>query len=111
MNYIYVLICPIENKIRYVGKSKNPKTRYKQHLKDAEKKQNTKKQKWIRELKSKKLYPIIKIIDKEENEEKARILEEKNVIKNIDTIFNIHMPGRGSLSVAHFRDTGKLKEG
>ena len=109
MIYIYVLICPIDNKIRYVGKSKNPKTRYKQHLKDSEKRQNTEKQRWIKQLKIKKQLPIMKIIKAVGNEVESRKEEEVQVIKNINTIYNIHMPGKGSKSVAFYRKTGELQ--
>lgn len=109
MYYIYYLIDPINEVVRYVGNSKNPKSRFKQHLRDAEKRQNTKKQKWIKQLKAKQLLPNIEIVEKTEDKEKARILEEMHVIKNIQTIYNIHMPGKGSLSVDHFRKTGELK--
>ncbi len=30
--YIYGLLCPVENKISYVGKSNDPAFRYKQHI-------------------------------------------------------------------------------
>ena len=30
--YLYALVCPIENEIKYIGMSKSPKTRFKQHL-------------------------------------------------------------------------------
>jgi len=109
--YIYALICPITKDIRYIGKTKHPKSRYNQHLKDAEKRNKTEKQKWIIKLKSKNMKPLLQIIDKTENEKEARILEEKTVIANINTVFNIHMPGKGSLSVAHYRETGRLTNG
>lgn len=107
--YIYGLTCPVEKTIKYVGQSKNPETRYKQHLRDAEKKSNTEKQKWIRGLNDKKIKPGIIILEKTEDEVQARILEEKYVIENIKTVLNIHMPGKGSLSVSHYKKTGHLK--
>lgn len=109
MNYIYNLIDPISGIVRYVGKTKNPKNRYKQHLKDAEKKQNTEKQKWIKELKLKHMTPKMIIVKEIENEEIARTEEEKEVIKHIKTVFNIHMPGKGSKSTAHYKKTGKIR--
>ena len=111
MKYIYILRDPIDKKVRYVGATKNPKQRFKQHLKDAEKQKKTgktKKQLWILGLKKQKITPKIEIIGKNEDIEKARIIEEQEVMRHIDTIYNIHMPGKGSLSVKHYKDTGKL---
>lgn len=113
MKYIYILRDPINKKIRYVGMTKNPKARLSQHLRDAlktKKHQKTQKQLWILYLREKKMTPIMEIIQKEENEAKARIIEEQSVVKNIETIYNIHMPGKGSLSVSHFKKTGQLKK-
>lgn len=110
--HIYLLICPITNKVRYVGQTKNPKTRYKSHLKDAHKiKKNgkTEKQQWILNLEERRLKPLIKVVFSCENPEKARKIEEKTVILYINTVFNIHMPGKGSKSVDHYRKTGELK--
>ena len=60
--YIYVLKCPITNKIKYVGKSNNPKARYRNHLKKAHNK-GTYKRNWINSLKNKGLKPVFEIID------------------------------------------------
>lgn len=112
MKHIYILIDPIDKKVRYIGATSKPKSRLRQHIKDAEKPKKTgktEKQKWILRLKEKGMIPFMEIIGTEESKELARIEEEKLVIKNIDTIYNIHMPGKGSLSVDHYRKTGKLK--
>jgi predicted GIY-YIG superfamily endonuclease len=108
MNNIYYLIDPINNKVRYVGNTKNPKQRYSQHLKDAEKSQNTRKQRWILTLKQNKMVPLMKIVETHPDDDIARQLEEKHVIKNIDTVFNLHMPGKGSKSTKHYKNTGKI---
>lgn len=112
MKYIYLLIDPINNIVRYVGATTNPKTRFTQHIKDASKEKKTgktDKQKWILKLIGKKLKPKMKIVGKYENLGEARKQEEKEVIKHIKTIYNIHMPGRGSLGVKHYKKTGRLK--
>lgn len=109
MNYVYLLKDPVSKVVRYVGKTKNPKSRFKQHLKDAEKRQGTAKQVWIKELKKKKMTPMIEIIAEIKDESEARDFEEKTVIKHIDTVFNIHMPGKGSRSTSFYKKNQKLK--
>lgn len=107
MNYIYHLLDPITKIVRYVGNTKNPKSRYKQHIKDAEKRCKTQKQIWIRNLKLKNLAPYMEIVKSIENDEDARKEEEKEVIKHIETVFNIHLPGKGSKDISHYKKTGK----
>ena len=59
---IYVLIDPINNMVRYVGKANNVTQRYTAHLNRARKHQVHKKN-WIENLKKQGLKPIIEIID------------------------------------------------
>lgn len=90
--YIYYLICPIDNVVRYVGKTKNVKRRYHQHLTKLDKSM-TPKRKWLEMLFSKKLKPkciIVEIVDGD-----GRTEEQAHVLKNIKTIYNIHNPGKG----------------
>lgn len=58
--YIYALLDPCTNIIRYVGKSISPNKRYYQHLHP---KGFTHKDNWIRKLISNDLKPIIKILE------------------------------------------------
>lgn len=51
----------------------------------------------------------MEIVKSIENDEDARKEEEKQVIKHIKTVFNIHLPGKGSKSVSHYIKTGKTK--
>lgn len=60
--YIYILIDPTTNEIRYVGKSNNPKNRLKNHL-NFSKSDQTHKRNWLSKLKKQGLKPIIEIID------------------------------------------------
>lgn len=60
--YIYVLIDPITNMVRYVGKTNNITQRYQAHLNRARKHQIHKKN-WIEKLKKEGLKPIIEVID------------------------------------------------
>ena len=109
MNYIYALKDPISGVIRYIGNTKNPKGRYRQHLKDAEKRSKTLKQNWIRSLSEKNMQPTMDIIEKIENDEEARNREEFYVLQNIDTVYNIHLPGKGSKDISFYKKTGKIK--
>jgi hypothetical protein len=93
--FVYYLICPIDKKVKYVGKTKKPKSRYNQHIKKLDK-QLTPKREWIELLFSKNLLPILKIV--EEFEGDARHLEQKHVDLNIETILNIHNPEKGKKS-------------
>lgn len=60
--YIYILVDPISNQIRYVGKSNNPEQRYKNH-KNRCRDKNTHKRNWINKLRLLGKYPEIEIID------------------------------------------------
>jgi len=59
--YIYGLVDPRDGKVRYVGKSINPKARLNSHL--YYKGDNHPKDEWLNELKDNNLIPEIKIID------------------------------------------------
>lgn len=58
--FIYVLIDPETQEVRYVGKANNPQVRFGSHLRD---KQNTHKTNWIRKLQSKGLKPLMEVIE------------------------------------------------
>lgn len=65
MNYIYALICPISNQIRYVGKTNSVRVRYNAHLND---KSKSHKSSWIKSLKIQELKPKCIILDEIEND-------------------------------------------
>mgnify|MGYP003118992544 CR=1 FL=1 len=109
MNYIYALICPIKKVPRYIGKTKNPKSRYKQHIAGAKKKQTTLKEKWLHSLHEKGLQPILKILQTEASEAQARELESYHVNANIDTVYNMHDPRKGAKAIKD--KDGKIKDG
>jgi len=76
MRYIYKLIDPTTNEIRYVGQTNNIKRRYKNHisssLNENSDSYNTYKARWIRKLLKNNIKPIILII------EECLSLEESN---------------------------------
>lgn len=110
MIFIYILKCPITKKVRYVGSSKNPKTRFKQHVKDADK-NRTLKQKWILNLKAKMELPIMEIVNQIQDEYLSLKLEEETMLLFIDDVYNIHMPDKNHGYVDHFRKTGIKEKG
>lgn len=54
--YIYALIDPRNNYVRYIGKANNPKERYKNHN-NASRDKNTHKRNWINDLRKNSLRP------------------------------------------------------
>jgi len=65
--FIYVLKNPINNKIRYVGKSRNLKQRFKNHINKCRDK-NTHKRNWINKLIKDGLKPIMEMIEETNND-------------------------------------------
>lgn len=64
--YIYSLVDPFTNEIRYVGKTVNPRERYKEHLKE---KYNTRKCNWVQSLLLKGVEPEFMVLDIVKTEE------------------------------------------
>jgi predicted GIY-YIG superfamily endonuclease len=60
INYIYALICPLSNQIRYIGKTNSVRVRYNAHLND---KSKSHKSSWIKHLKTKELKPKCIILE------------------------------------------------
>lgn len=60
--YIYALIDPRNNYVRYIGKANNPKERYKNHN-NASRDKNTHKRNWINNLRKSNLKPELIILD------------------------------------------------
>lgn len=77
MYYIYELVDPITNQVRYVGITNNPDSRLKSHLSIHE--TNPAKSEWIKNLLSQNLSVEMNIIDTVEDIKSARKLE-KNLI-------------------------------
>ena len=81
---LYKLICPIENKIRYIGITNNPNLRLKHHLTC---KNNKLKYEWIKRLKGFNQKPIMKIIQKYDTLKEAEIQEQK-LIETLPDLLN-----------------------
>lgn len=66
--YIYTLEHPLTGEVRYVGKTKNPKMRFQNHMNKGHNK-TSHKTNWIESLKREGLRPIMKVLDEVSNEE------------------------------------------
>lgn len=60
ITYIYALVCPISDEIRYIGKANDPKKRFCSHLID---KRINHKNAWILSLKKQDRIPVLEILD------------------------------------------------
>jgi len=79
MRYIYKLIDPTTNEIRYIGQTDNIKRRYNDHVSSSLNKNsssyNTHKSCWIRKIVNNNLVPIIEIVEECDNLEQSNIRE------------------------------------
>jgi predicted GIY-YIG superfamily endonuclease len=104
---IYALRCPLQGKIRYIGKSSNVKARYKQHLKDAGSKSY--KKLWIQKLNERGLFPVLEIMDTATTEPEAREKENRHVANHLSTVYNIFMPGKNTPTCHDFRSDNNIE--
>lgn len=65
--YIYTLTDPNTQKVRYIGKAKNPKDRYSNHINKSRDK-NTHKRNWINKLRKNNQKPILEVIEETTND-------------------------------------------
>ena len=61
--YIYGLVCPIENKVMYVGKADNVRRRLRQHIRESANGNSCAKSVWIRGLQEMALAPSVIVIE------------------------------------------------
>lgn len=98
--FIYSLNCPLDGSVKYIGKSNNPKNRFKKHKSLADKNtgDNILKNIWIKSLLDQNLSPILNIIEEVDISEWK--IKEKFYIKlhrdNGCELFNICGGGNGS---------------
>ena len=108
---IYLLICPIENIVRYVGISVDPKERFGVHCSPSQEKENEHKFRWIQKLKKQGLLPELKVIAEqvEKKEAERREVDLIAYYKSIlgEKLTNIHKGG--GLPPAQFGDKNFLR--
>lgn len=102
IEYIYALVDPITKDVKYVGKSKKPKSRYTQHIKKLDKTGTPKKQ-WLLSLFDKGLKPNMIILETV-TDGTGREREQHFVTMHEATTLNIHNPSKGMKS----RDTNEF---
>jgi len=98
--WIYALLDPIDNLPKYIGKSINPKKRYKEHIAKCNT-ENTKKGNWIKGLKKQGLFPVMQIL-KETTEANVEFWEEHYIdfyTKNGFSLKNYDSKGIGTAKV------------
>lgn len=83
--YVYGLKCPLEQTIKYVGASINPKQRFSQHLTDGIGKLKTE---WILSLKNQKEKPELVIFKECKSSEEASVCEIEYCNIYSDTVLN-----------------------
>ncbi|MBT3259655.1 MAG: GIY-YIG nuclease family protein [Deltaproteobacteria bacterium] len=94
---IYLLIDPASGIIRYVGCSKNPKSRIRQHIKESMERQNTQKKKWIHALAQKGQHPRLDVVAQIYDKAEARVKESEVCHQHAATVYNLHDPRKGAL--------------
>jgi hypothetical protein len=79
MRYIYQLIDPTTNQIRYIGQTDNIKRRYNDHISSSLNKNsssyNTHKSSWVRKVVNNNLFPIIEVVEECNSLEQSNIRE------------------------------------
>lgn len=66
--YVYMLIDPRDGSVRYLGKSVNPKDRYKHHVKPSRRAHDTRKADWIQELHNEDYKPRLFVVEEVDDE-------------------------------------------
>lgn len=107
--YIYSLVCPLDGKVKYVGKANDPKSRFRKHksLGDTNTGDNIAKNEWIKSLLDQGLLPILEILEEVEITEWKE--KEKFYVRQFREqgleLFNICGGGNG----ATFGNSGSFK--
>ena len=95
-HHVYHLVDPRDKTVRYVGKTASPKSRLRAHIAESRERQNTRKKRWISELITAGLEPIMVLAASVPEEATARSIESAHCHHYADTIYNIHDPAKGA---------------
>ena len=95
-HFVYCLVDPFDGKIRYVGKSKSPRSRLSAHMKESKVRQNTAKKTWIHGLLKKGTFPKLEVVAETYDPVEARTMESATCHKHQATIYSIHDPAKGA---------------
>lgn len=87
IHYVYYLICPISNEVKYIGVSMNPEVRFKAHLTDRG--SNKAKVEWIQNLKENGLLPILEVVEKIESRSIVFEIETNHIKEHYKSILNV----------------------
>jgi len=98
-HHVYHLIDPQTKAVRYVGKSTNPRSRLRGHVKESQARQNTEKKRWIASLLNQGLQPVLAIVATYAEEAPARDRESQECHQFKDTITNLHDPAKGAKDI------------
>lgn len=95
---VYLLICPVDKIIRYVGiTSRDPQQRLKEHINES-KRTNPHKWAWIRSLKNKNLTPKVEILGNNLTESQACEIEKQSIrlyrSNKTNRLTNLHEGGK-----------------
>jgi group I intron endonuclease len=102
--FIYALKDPLTDKVRYIGKSNNPKLRYYAHLSHAKKTRNkTHRDSWIISLLNQNLKPILFVI--EETTDELWKERERYYISRYSNLTNHTIGGEGAEGFKHSKET------
>lgn len=111
--YIYGLICPLGQEIRYVGKTINLKSRLKNHLFNVNHSNGPHRKNWIKKLLSKNIFPVLTVLEISNNENWAE--REKYWIRYLknkgNNLTNISIGGRGITTGRPLSEETKKKIG
>ena len=107
MTYLYVLIDPRTVEIRYVGKTINPKTRYKGHLYDQSK---THRGAWLRVLRRLELKPVMSILETTDDIKEAAMREQALIRDYRGDEFDLVNTTDGGEGMPGFHHTAETKQ-